>query len=225
MPGQQAVVTLKKGGTSYSPTTCRFAEGKLAGEGTLVAEFAEARAAVTVKVRCARRYLCCEIESVEGPAVEEVSLLNLVLKTGQANAMSGVASDAQFAFALRALNLQTLGTVGGTPAWLSATASRRHGLAGAKVGLAAGPAGEIRQVLKEMLEEEGATRSPLGGPWALDAEQTRGSYVFADVSEKNVDDWIALAKLGGIQQVHFIGGECWDMTFPARTPFPTAWPD
>ena len=35
--------------------------------------------------------------------------------------MSGVAADAEFAFALRALNLQTLGTVGGKPAWLSAS--------------------------------------------------------------------------------------------------------
>ena len=186
-----------------------------------MAEFAEAHAAVTVRVRCAKRYLCFEIQSVDGPAVEEVSLLNLVLKTDQANAMSGVAADAEFAFALRALNLQTLGTVGGKPAWLSATASRRRGLAGAKVGLAAGPVSEIRQVLKEMLEDEGATRSPLGGPWALDAEPNRGSYVFADVSEKNVDEWIALAKLGGIQQIHFIG---WEQTlghyFPRKDAFP-----
>ena len=29
-PGQQAVVTLKKGGTSYAPMTCRFAAGKVA---------------------------------------------------------------------------------------------------------------------------------------------------------------------------------------------------
>ena len=220
-PGQQAVVTLKKGGTRYSPTACRFAAGKIAGQGTLVAEFAAARAAVTVGVRCAKRYLCFEIQSVDDPAAEEVSLLNLVLKTDQANAMSGVASDAEFAFALRALNLQALGTVGGKPACLSAAASRRHRLAGAKVGLAAGPVSEIRQVLKDMLEDEGATRSPLGGPWALDAEQNRGSYVFADVSEKNVDDWIALATLGGIRQIHFIG---WEQTlghyFPRKDAFP-----
>ncbi len=220
-PGQQAAVTLKKGGRSYSPTTCRFADSKIVGEGTLVAEFAEARATVTIRVRCAKRYLCFEIQSVDGPTVEEVSLLNLVLKTDQANAMSGVASDAEFAIALRALNLQTLGTVGGKPAWLSAAASRRHGLVGAKVGLAVGSVSEIRQVLKEMLEEERATRSPSGGPWALDAERNRGSYVFADVSEKNVDDWIALAKLGGIQQIHFIG---WEQTLGHYAPRKDAFP-
>jgi hypothetical protein len=220
-PGQQAIVTLKKGGTTYSPTSCRFAEGKVAGEGTLVAEFAEIHAAVTVKVRCAKRYLCLEIQSVDGPAVEEVSLLNLVLKTDEANAMSGVAADAEFAFALRALDPRVLGTVGGKPAWLSASALRRHGFAGAKVALAAGPVSRIRQVLKEMLEAEGATRSPLGGPWALDAGPNRGSYVFADVSEKNVDDWIALAKLSGIQEIHFAG---WEQTLGHYAPRKDAFP-
>jgi len=220
-PGQQAVVTLKKGGTNYSPTTCRFAEGKAVGEGCLVIEFAEAHVAVTVKVRCAKRYMCFQVQSVDGQAVEEISLLNLVLKTDQANAMSGVASDAEFAIALRALNLRTLGTVGGKPASFSAVASPRHGLVGAKVGLAAGPVSEIRQVLKEMLEEQGGTRSPLGGPWALDAERNRGSYVFGGVSEKNVDDWIALAKLGGIQQIHFIG---WEQTLGHYAPRKDAFP-
>ena len=220
-PGQQAVVTLKKGGTNYAPTTCRFVDGPTAGEGRLVAEFAEARATVTVTVRCAKRYMCFEIQSVDDPAVEEVSLLNLVLKTDQANAMSGVATDTENAVALRALNLQASGRVGGKPAGLSATASRQYRLAGAKVGLAAGPVAEIRQVLQQMLDAEGATRSPLGGPWALDAQRNRGSYVFADVSEKNVDDWIGLAKLGGIQQIHFIG---WEQTLGHYAPRKDAFP-
>jgi hypothetical protein len=220
-PGQLAVVTLKKGGRNYAPTTCRFVDGPTAGEGRLIAEFAEARATVTVTVRCAKRYMCFEIQSVDDPAVEELSLLNLVLKTDQANAMSGVATDTENAVALRALNLQASGRVGGKPAGLSATASRQYRLAGAKVGLAAGPIAEIRQVLQQMLDAEGATRSPLGGPWALDAQRNRGSYVFADVSEKNVDDWIGLAKLGGIQQIHFIG---WEQTLGHYAPRKDAFP-
>ena len=214
-PGQQAVVTLKTGGKSYSPTSCRFADGRL------VAEFAEAHATITLSVRCAKRYIRFEIESVDGPAVEQVSLLNLVLKTDEANAMSGLASDAENAIVLRALNLQASGRAGGKPAWLSATASREHQFAGAKIGLTAAPVAEIRQVLKEMLESEGATRSPLGGPWALDAPRNRGSYVFANVTEKNVDEWIALAKLGGIQQIHFIG---WEQTLGHYAPRKDAFP-
>ena len=61
----------------------------------------------------------------------------------------------------------------------------------------------------------------MGGPWALDAERNRGSYVFADVSEKNIDDWIALAKLGGIEQIHFIG---WEQTLGHYAPRKDAFP-
>jgi hypothetical protein len=220
-PGQQAVVTLKKGAASYLPTSCRYAEGKTAGEGTLVAEFAEVHATVTVKIRCAKRYMGLEVQSVGGAAVEEVSLMNLVLKTDAANEMSGVAADGEFAFALRALSPQALVSVGGKPARMSAVLSRRHGFAGAKVALAAGPLAEIRQVLKDLLEKEGATRSPLGGPWALDARPNRGSYVFADVSEKNVERWIALAKLAGIQEVHLCG---WEQTLGHYAPRKDAFP-
>jgi len=220
-PGQQAITTLKIGAKSYSPTSCRFVEGQATGEGRLIVEFAEARAAVTVKVRCAKRYICFEIESVDGPAVEEVSLLNLVLKTDEANAMSGVAADGENAVALRALNLQASATVGEKPTRLAATASRQHRFAGSKIGLAAAHVSEIRQVLKQMLEGEGATRSPLGGPWALDAERNRGSYLFAEVSEKNVDDWIALARLGGIQEIHCIG---WEQTLGHYAPRKDAFP-
>ena len=219
--GQQAVVTLKKGGTSYVPTSCRFVAGQTPGEGSLVVEFAAARAVITVAVRCAKQYMCFEVQSVDSPAVDELSLLNLVLKTSQANAMSGVASDGETAVALRALNLQASCSVGGAPARLSAIASRQHRLAGAKVGLAAGPVSEIRQALQQMLQNEAATRSPLGGPWALDAERNRGSYVFADVSEKNVDDWIRLARLGGIQQIHLIG---WEQTLGHYAPRKDAFP-
>ncbi len=223
-PGQQAVATLKKGGKSYWPTACRFTAGKAGGDGTLVAEFAAAHTTVTVKVRCPKRYLCFEIQSVDDPAVEEVSLLNLVLATDEANAMSGVAADEKFAFALRALNLQTLGTVGGKPAWLAASASRRHGLAGAKAGLAAGSPCEIRQVLKEMLADEGATRSPLGGgPW-------RPRPIAAPTSSprcRRKTSAIGLPWPGWAasrRSISSAGSKRWGTTFRARTPFPTAWP-
>ena len=220
-PGQQAIVTLKRGGKSYSPTTCRYVGGPMAGSGSLVAEFAEAHAAVTLSVWRTQRYLCFEIQAIDGPAVEEVSLLNLALKTDRANEMSGLASDGKNAVVLRALNLQASARVGGAPTWLSATASRQHRLVGTKIGLAAAPLSEIRQVLKQMLESEGAIHSPLGGPWALDAQRNRSSYVFANVTEKNVDAWIGLARLAGIQHIHFIG---WEQTLGHYDPRKDAFP-
>ena len=50
--------------------------------------------------------------------------------------------------------------------------------------------------------------SPIGGPWAMDAEISRGSYLFnfSDLTEETVDDWIACAKGTGLNQIDFHGG-------------------
>ena len=53
-------------------------------------------------------------------------------------------------------------------------------------------------MLKEVVRNEDLPYSPLGGPWALDVQENRGSYLFTFVTEKNVDEWTRLAKLGGI---------------------------
>jgi len=214
--GKRAFLTLKKAGADLAPTACRYAEGKLS------VEFAKPGVTVVVRVVSRPRYFVFEIESASDPAVEEVSLLNLaVTSSDRVSGMSGVASDADFAVALRTLNLQMLGVVGGRPAALSAVGYRKYGLRGGKVALAGCPTAAIREVLKEMLQAEGAVWSPLGGPWALDAEENRGSYVFADVSEKNVDQWVALAKKAGIAEIHFIG---WEQTLghyePRKDLFP-----
>jgi len=198
---QTHVVTLRKSGAPLAPTACRLADGRL------TAEFKDGLRAV-LKVAAKKHYFVFEVESVSDPAVEEIRLANVVVQSAErVSDMSGVATDDEFAAALRSLNLQMLGSVGGRPAVLAAVGSAKYGLAGGRVALVGCPAGEIRTVLKELLQGEGALWSPLGGPSALDAEEIRGSYVFASVSEKNADEWIAMAKLAGIAQIHFIGWE------------------
>ena len=81
---------------------------------------------------------------------------------------------------------------GGTYPAFSPKCVRRYGLPGAKIALAGCPTREVREVLKEIVRAEGLPWSPLGGPFALDAEENRGSYLFAAVSESNVDEWIEL---------------------------------
>ena len=199
-PGRRAFLVLRKGGASCQPSACTFAEGKL------TVQFAKAGVTAVVRAAARKHYFVFEVESVSDPAVEQLTLLSLpVTPSEHVSGMSGVAADAEFAAAVRALNLQAAGHVGGRPPVLSATCSREHGLVGAKVALVGCPAAEIRQVLQEVVRSEGLPWSPLGGPFALDAEENRGSYVFASVSEKNVDEWIALARRAGLAQIHFNG--------------------
>ncbi len=75
--------------------------------------------------------------------------------------------------------------------------------------------------MQQLVRNEGLPYSALGGPFALDAEDNRGSYVFATVSEQDVDAWIDLARRGGIQTVHMSG---WEQSLghyePAKRLFP-----
>ena len=51
--------------------------------------------------------------------------------------------------------------------------------------------------------------SRLGGPWALDAKETRGSYLFnfGGIGENSVDEWINLVEQMGIGEIDFHGGK------------------
>jgi len=119
--------------------------------------------------------------------------------------MSGLAADDEFGVCLRTLNLQTQVNVGRNPPVLTATAFKVHGLEKGAAALAACPMPKLRRALQDLVRDEGLPYSALGGPFSLDAPQNRGSYVFATVSEKDVEAWIDLARRGGIDCIHLSG--------------------
>ncbi len=196
-PGRRPVIMVKKGNARHSPVACALRDGRIH------AEFKNPDLTVVLKVTCKKHYFVFEVESISDPGVESVTLTNLrVTSCNHSSSMSGVAWDDDFAACVRALNLQVQVSVGGKPAALHARCYREHGIVGAKVALAGCPRGEVLAVLKEVIRGEGLPYSPLGGPWALEAEENRGSYMGTYVSEKNVDEAIALAKRAGMTHIH-----------------------
>ena len=196
------LVSIKQGGKLFRRAACSLEGGKL------VFRFSEAETTVTVGVTAKPRYFVLKVESVDGPGVEEAVFVELNLKSCEhVNAMSGLAADDRFGVCLRTLNLQTQVSVGGNPPVLRARVFEEHGLEGGGAALAACPTARLREVLQDLVRDEGLAYSALGGPFALDAEENRGAYVFANVSEKNVEDWIDLARRGGIQTIHLSGWE------------------
>lgn len=198
-----AIAYVKKGGQVRPPAGCTV-------EGDLIkVRFADPPSTVTLRAAARRRWLVFEVDAVEGEGVDEVAFgVTRVTMKGPASGMSGVVQGDEFSASARSLNLQTdchLNTGGPPLFWPYATAQR--GIVGAKVAVLGCPTSRLRPVLQELLKAEGLPWSPLGGPFALDAEENRGSYVFAVVSEKNVDEWIALARKAGLAQIHFIGWE------------------
>ena len=82
----------------------------------------------------------------------------------------------------------------------------RFGVAGAAVAIVGCRFAQMRGVLKKVVSRApDLPHSRLGGPWALGAPENRTSYIFGVATEETADDWIALCRDFGIQQLHFCG--------------------
>ncbi|MBM4089354.1 MAG: LamG domain-containing protein [Planctomycetes bacterium] len=175
---------------------------------TLRFRFEKAKTTVVLRAVTKRRHFVFQLESVDGPEPSEIEFVHLDVTPRQhVDAMSGLAATDDFGVCLRTLNLPTHVHVGGNPPVLSAKAARKGELVGSGAVLVACPMPQMRPALADALRDEGVLHSKLGGPFALDAEENRGSYVFAVVSEKDVDQWIDLARRAGIGTIHLIGWE------------------
>jgi hypothetical protein len=206
------LVLIRQGDSTYRRAECSLEDGKLVfrfanpsvGDRSSPTEWAGTT--VVLRVEAKPQYFVFRVESVAGAEVDEVTFVDLHLKPCEhVSPMSGLAADDRFGVCLRTLDLGTHVSVGRNPPILTATASKAHGLEGAKAGLVACPTPQLRPALKDLVQNEGVPYSPLGGPFAQDAEENRGSYVFARVSEQDVDAWIDLAQRGGIRTVHLSG--------------------
>lgn len=203
-------------GKTLRPTACSYADGKL----TLRFGRDEAKAVLGCEGK--GTYLTFTVLSVEGDGVESLSFVSLPLVAGtQASGTSGAVVGEDWGVCLREMNLQTQVGLGGSPRTLQASCTAEYGLKGAKAGLVAGPVDQLRPALQEMVRAEGLPQSALGGPWALDAQGIRGSYLFAHPSERGVERWIDLAKRGGFTHLHFDG---WYKSLGHYEPNPSLFP-
>ena len=195
-------VSIECNGKTFSRARCSYRNNKL------LYQFSQTETTVVIGVTAKPKYFVFRVESVGGADVDEVEFVRLNLKPCQdVNAMSGLAADDQFGVCLRTLNLQTRVDVLRNPPVLTAAGFREHGFEGVGAALAACPTAQVKQVLQDLVRNEGLPFSALGGPFARDAEDNRGSYVFARVSAKDVDQWIELARRGGIRTIHLSGWE------------------
>ena len=83
-------------------------------------------------------------------------------------------------------------------------ATRQLGFFDRVFGLAAGPADRILDMLKRMAEAADMTKTGCGGPWSMEADANRCSYLFATWPDlQSMDDWLRLADKAGCQTLHF----------------------
>ena len=208
--------TDKSSGTNYSainPSTA-FARVKQAGkffaatkatqqDKRLLLEFDNTGIRAALKLTGLAHSISVEVLSVTDDGVEELVFADVPLTLK-------AAADESFAACALALNLQTnVREIPGAASRLEASCYPRFGLVGAKVALVGCPQKSLRQVMQQVVSAApDLPHSPIGGPWALDAEINQGSYLFnfSDLSEDKADDWIKLARSLGMNQIDFHGG-------------------
>ncbi|GMU20965.1 MAG: hypothetical protein AMXMBFR13_10610 [Phycisphaerae bacterium] len=208
----QPLARLRKAGREHPA-----AAAQLDADGRLRLSFPDADAEVLLQVLSRRRHLVLEVVEVKGEGIEELTFCDLELG-GEAR------PDESFAACALALNLQTnVHEIPGANRRLRAMCYPRFGMQGAAVALVGAPALELRNALQEAVEAApDLPHSPLGGPWAMDAEINRGSYLFnfGDLSEEAADEWIRTAKACGMNQIDFHGGSSFrfgDIRFNPQT--------
>jgi hypothetical protein len=119
--------------------------------------------------------------------------------------MAGLASDDRSGVCLRSLALEVDVTLNGRTRRFQAATTAERGLIGHSIGLAAGPRQHLVETLRSMADIEAVPRSPCGGPRAMGADESRGSYLFANLAAKDTDAWIELARRGGFANIHLHG--------------------
>lgn len=192
-----ACAQIKIDGQYYDATNASYSGGKLN------LKFDQTDAEAIIKVTSNKHYLIFEVLSLNSEDVEEFVFINIKL-TIQGN------MNEPFAGCALALNLKTnVAQIPQSSGNLRAMCYPRFGFSGAQAAIIGCPSDQLRFIMQEVVTAAPELpKSPISGPWALDAERNRGSYMFnfGGLSEDVVDDWIKLAQNLGINQIDFHGG-------------------
>ena len=205
---------VRKAGNSYDSTKVALVDGHIA------VDFGGTGIRVLLAVRREPHCLVFEVTEVTDAAVEELIFGDVSLT------LKGKPGE-PFAACALALNLQTnVPQIPGLNSRMQAACYARFGLVGARTAIVAAPQPLFRDVLKEAVSAApDLPHSSLGGPWALDADINRGSYLIdteGKLGPDTVEDWITLAKNLGITQIDFHTGK--SLRFGDLAPNPALYP-
>ena len=167
----------------------------------LTIDFGGSGVKAVVRVDTHPHYFALEVVEAVGEGLQELQFANIELT------LNGAPEEPFVACAL-ALNLQcNVPEMPRANSRLRAYCYAEHGFEGAAVALVACPREELRNVLKEVVTQApGLPKSPIGGPWAMDADINRASYLFITPTEANVNAVIDTAMSVGFNQIEWHGG-------------------
>jgi len=219
--GKSHCAEITVGGKSHRPS-------KVSRDGLRVRlSFETAQVEVSLAITEKQRWIEIEVASIDGDVeVEKLVFLDVPLKVrGRPDEPFGACALA-LDLATRVPQLPALQTR------LRAECYRRFGLVGRRVAVVAAPPGEILGVLREVIRATPKLpQTTVSGPWAHDVPFNHGSYLFnfGDLTTANVDEWIAMAKSLGFDQIDSHGGGAHFFRFGDfhlnETKWPRGWDD
>jgi len=165
-------------------------------------EFSEAGVTADVNVKRSDDRIVFTVAAVNGPA-ESLTFINVPLS------LEGMPYEP---FAACALSMNLYTRVRQLPALqthLWATCYSRFGMKGAEVTIIGVPEKEILPVIRHVMENAGEIpHSDKGGAWAQLQKEGYGSYLmnFGTLTDKTVDEWIAMCNSLGFNQIDNHGG-------------------
>lgn len=197
--GTSKFAKLNKDGNEYSASAVSFSDNKL------TVQFGDSGVSVVIGVTSEEKYFTFEILSISDTDVKEMVFIDVPLSC------QGTLTE-PFQSCVLALTLQAnVDEIPGPSSQLRAICRSWPGIIGAKVAIIGCPKDQLRNVMKEAISSaKEIPQTNLGGPWAMDAELNRGSYLIdfpGGISEKNVDGWITVVKSLGATQIDLHTGQ------------------
>lgn len=175
-------------------------------DGLLVTEFPQSAGSAAIRIQAEDQYFTVMAAALNVPDARRFTFFQISPTPKEyLGRMAGLASDDASGVCLRSLALEVDALLQGPVPRFRASTSSEHGLVGHRIGLAAGPRQHLKSMLRSMAEKEPVPKSRVGGPSSVGAEETRGSYLFADLAAKDTDAWIELARRGGFTNIHLHG--------------------
>jgi len=165
-------------------------------------EFGDAKVTADVIVSKAIDGIVYKVNSVEG-AIESLTFLNVPLT------LEGMPYE-PFAACVLSMNLFThVRELPALQTHLWATCYKKFGLEGAEITLLGVPQVKILPVIRDVMSKaKDVPHSDKGGAWALMQKEGYGSYLmnFGTLTESTVDEWIAMCRSLGFNQIDNHGG-------------------
>jgi hypothetical protein len=190
-----------------------FAASAVTQEGDLLhVSFGASQVQVDFQVIEHARYFTIKVAHLEGKGIEAVHLAQLRIKPmPHAGSWFAVQWSDEVAVAMLGLS-DRVNTTASNNAMLTAAVYAEFGIEGQGVAIVPVPTSLFLEVVQEIEQDAGLPSPKLDGEWAKTSEDARESYLFTDLSERNVDEAIRYAKLAGFGYI-LITESTWSTSF------------